>query len=217
MRILAEQLYKCAAGPEGHAGAYMLHPISFNIASGEHVVITGASGSGKTTLLRLVAGLLEPTGGTLTMTEGSERAAASRPAVLVSMLFQENRLLEKLSAVQNIRVILPKENGRAADETRIREHLAKLLPGADPDKPVSELSGGEKRRVALVRAVLAPAEVLLLDEPFTGLDETAVQTVREYIEEETVGRTVMLTDHEGMHFPAWRRIPCMTEPGIWSP
>lgn len=211
MRILADQLYKCTADPGGNAGAYMLRPISFDIASGEHVLVTGASGSGKTTLLRLVAGLLEPTGGTLTVTEASVRTPASPSDLPISMMFQENRLLNELSAVQNIRVILPKEKGRAAEDTRIREHLAKLMPGADPDKPVSELSGGEKRRVALVRAVLAPAQLLLLDEPFTGLDETAVQTVRDYIERETEGRTVLLTDHEGTHFPAWRRIWCMTD------
>ena len=214
MRIHADQLYKCAAAADGTPGPYMLRPISFEIPSGEHVLVTGASGSGKTTLLHLVAGLLEPTGGTLTMTEKQDGDPVSRADLPVSVMFQENRLLKELSAVRNIQVILPKEKDRAVEEARIREHLTGLLPGVDPDKPVAELSGGEKRRVALIRAVLAPGQVLLLDEPFTGLDETAVQAVREYIEAETEGRTVLLTDHEGTRFPEWRRIHCETISGI---
>ncbi len=187
----------------------MLRPISFEVGAGEHVLVTGASGSGKTTLLSLIAGLSEPTGGTVTLT--GEEGDPENTGVC-SMLFQENRLLPELSAVRNIQVVLPKHYAGRGNESReplekvIRDHLGRLLPGVSRDKPAAELSGGEKRRVALVRAVLAPGEVLLLDEPFTGLDDASIRNVKEYIRQETEGRTVLLTDHEGVHFPDWRKI-----------
>ena len=257
MKIHADKLYKRVETTDGSEGAYMLRLISFEIGQGEHVLVTGASGSGKTTLLSLIAGLQKPTGGTLSLAvdggasekvsekasekvseKTSEKASGDNR---VSMMFQENRLLNELSAVRNIQVILPKHFRRTYDvsmidgsgkktgdggrsdssvnhsepearesvEALIRRHLENVLPGVSLDKPVSELSGGERRRVALVRAILAPGEVLLLDEPFTGLDEAATQTVKEYIERETAGRTVLLTDHEGTHFPEWRKIECV--------
>ena len=216
MKIHADKLYKRVETMDGSEGAYMLRPISFEIEQGEHVLVTGASGSGKTTLLSLIAGLQKPTGGELThMVDGgaSEKAPSDSR---VSMMFQENRLLNELSAVRNIQVILPKHFKKTDDkaetpgsvEALIRRHLERVLPGVSRDNPVSELSGGERRRVALVRAILAPGEVLLLDEPFTGLDEAATQTVKDYIEIETVGRTVLLTDHEGTHFSEWRKMNC---------
>ena len=210
MKIHADKLYKRVEITDGSEGAYMLRPVSFDIEQGEHVLVTGASGSGKTTLLSLIAGLQKPTGGTLSLSVdgGMSEKAPERTSGdnRVSMMFQENRLLNELSAVRNIQVILPKHYRRTYD---VRRHLERVLPGVSLDKPVSELSGGERRRVALVRAILAPGEVLLLDEPFTGLDEAAMQTVKEYIEKETVGRTVLLTDHEGTHFPEWRKIECV--------
>ena len=248
MKIHADKLYKRVETTDGSEGAYMLRLISFEIGQGEHILVTGASGSGKTTLLSLIAGLQKPTGGTLSLAVdgGMSEKAPERMSGdnRVSMMFQENRLLNELSAVRNIQVILPKHFRRTYDvsmidgsgkktgdggrsdlsinpsesetmeaaksvEALIRRHLENVLPGVSLDKPVSELSGGERRRVALVRAILAPGEVLLLDEPFTGLDEAATQTVKEYIEKETVGRTVLLTDHEGTHFPEWRKITCL--------
>ena len=240
MKIHADKLYKRVETTDGSEGAFMLRPISFEIERGEHILVTGASGSGKTTLLSLIAGLLKPTGGALTQAADGGSSEKTPGDIRVSVMFQENRLLNELSAVRNIQVILPKHFRRAYDvrmidgsgsmtgdrgrsnpsgsemtetpesvEALIRRHLERVLPGVSLDKPVSELSGGERRRVALVRAILAPGEVLLLDEPFTGLDEAATQTVKDYIEKETVGRTVLLTDHEGMHFPEWRKIECV--------
>ena len=208
MTIHADQLYKCTKTVDG-VEKYMLRPISFEVGAGEHVLVTGASGSGKTTLLSLIAGLSKPTGGTVTLT-GEEGDPENKG--VCSMLFQENRLLPELSAVRNIQVVLPKHYAGRRNESReplekvIWDHLGRLLPGVSRDKPAAELSGGEKRRVALVRAVLAPGEVLLLDEPFTGLDDASIRNVKEYIRQETEGRTVLLTDHEGVHFPDWRKI-----------
>ena len=143
----------------------------------------------------------------------------------ISMLFQDNRLLPELSAVENLCVALPAEwlkkhrPDRNTDPDRmstsdkkklfrqlLRGELAKILPGVDLDKPVSQLSGGEQRRVALARALVQDATVVLLDEPFTGLDSASAELVRQYISEKAEGKTLLLTEHEGAHFPDWKRI-----------
>ena len=207
MNIRAEKIYKNAPADS----TVMLREMSFELREGEHVLVTGPSGSGKTTLLFLLSGLLLPTGGELFYYKNdSPEVRLSSKDVLrdgaVSMMFQENRLLPELTQVRNIQVVLPKNEAR--DEERIRAHLRKLLPEQLLRKPVAELSGGEKRRTALVRAVVAAKNILLLDEPFTGLDEKAMEAAIRYIEEETRGKTLLLTDHEGAHFSGWRQIVC---------
>ena len=126
----------------------------------------------------------------------------------LSVLFQENRLLLELSAIENIRIALPKtaKESTAEVKEKIRGELSRILPGVDPEKPVRKLSGGEQRRVALARAMVQDAPVILLDEPFTGLDVASAELVRLYISERGEGRTILLTEHEGEHFPDWKRI-----------
>ena len=137
----------------------------------------------------------------------------------ISMLFQENRLLPELSAIDNLRVALPaewQEKSLKGDLSKsdikekirqiISEELKHILPGVDLSKPVSQLSGGEQRRVALARALVQDAPVVLLDEPFTGLDGASAELVRQYISEKGNGKTLLLSEHEGEHFPEWKRI-----------
>ena len=126
----------------------------------------------------------------------------------ISVLFQENRLLPELSAIENIRITLPKKANETIAEARkkLRDELANLLPGVDLEKTVRKLSGGEQRRVALARALLQDARVLLLDEPFTGLDEKAASLALDFINKKSAGKTMLVTDHEGVHFPEWKRI-----------
>lgn len=116
--------------------------------------ITGPSGCGKTTLLRLIAGLEKPRGGRIV-------GAPARPA----MLFQEDRLLPWLTARQNVAAVLPgTERGSAAD------WLAKTELADFMDALPENLSGGQKRRVALARALCYGGDLLILDEPFKGFD-----------------------------------------------
>ena len=153
----------------------VLKGITLDFAPGGRYQLTGPSGCGKTTLLRLLMGLEKPDAGEI---EARERIAA---------VFQENRLCPWLTAEENIRLVNPK--AAAAD------CLAAL--GLPLDKrPVSEYSGGMQRRVALARALLSESEVLLLDEPFTGLDEENRDKALAAVERWAGGRTILFVSHE---------------------
>ena len=153
------------------------------------------SGSGKTTKLRILAGLEKPEEGNIRFGEEEAKdghirfapAAIERP--LVSMLFQEDRLCEDYSAVKNVELV-------TADAEAARQHLARLLPEEALDKPCCQLSGGMRRRVALVRAMMTPSLLCLLDEPFTGLDADSRQLAVQYIKEECGGRTMIIACHD---------------------
>ena len=143
---------------------------------GEPYVLDTPSGSGKTTFFRCLCGLERP----------EEGEVSGMDAFAVQ--FQEDRLCEDYSAVKNLEMIL-------GDAVQAREVLAQLLPQEALDQPCLELSGGMKRRVSLVRAMEAGAQCVLLDEPFTGLDEENRKKAEEYIRKKTRGRIVMLATH----------------------
>lgn len=136
------------------------------------------SGSGKTTLLRLIAGLEKPDEGKIVC---SQR---------VAFLFQEDRLLENYSSVINVCIV-------TKDMMRARKALEQLLAPELLDKPCRELSGGQRRRVCLVRAMEMQSDDCLLDEPFTGLDSENRKKAMEYIRKKQEGRTILLATHTG--------------------
>lgn len=144
-------------------------------------VLDSPSGSGKTTLLRIIAGLTKPDAGTVDT--GGQK---------VAMLFQEDRLCEEYSALKNVEMV-------AVSRSVAKEHLLQLLEEGDIYKPCKELSGGMKRRVALARAFAAGADILLLDEPYNGLDEENRIRVARYIEENGQNRVVIMASHIGTH------------------
>ena len=149
--------------------------------AGEITCIMGRSGCGKTTLLRLLLGLERPDDGEIT----------GLPARM-SAVFQEDRLCEELSAYGNVRLVAPKRT-----DEEIRAALAALLLDDEAQKkPVSELSGGMRRRVAIARALLAEGELILMDEPFKGLDDGTREVVIAYVGAMVAGRTVILVTHE---------------------
>lgn len=155
------------------------------------------SGAGKTTLLHMAAGLVRPdTGGiTVTADTGSIKAAADKTAgegsapLFVSMVFQEDRLCEAETALINVTLA-------CRDERKAAECLEKLLPEEALHKPVSQLSGGQRRRVCIARALLADSRILLLDEPFTGLDEENRQRTAEVILAYRAGRLLLAATHD---------------------
>ena len=158
----------------------VLEDFSARFPAGACTCIMGPSGCGKTTLLRLILGLEAPDRGTIT--------GRTFP---LSAVFQENRLFEDFSALSNVTAVCTRETRRAA-----AQHLADLGLADSLHAPVRTLSGGMKRRVAMARAVLAPGEILVLDEPFTGLDQDTRSVVLSYLKAHTQGRTLILVTHD---------------------
>ena len=146
------------------------------------VAVMGASGSGKTTLGNLLMGLVVPDSGTITGLQG----------VRFTAVFQEDRLIEGWSVIRNIRLACP---GSVIDAA-IRDHLRQVGLEGEANTPVRHLSGGMKRRVALVRAVLAEGDALVLDEPFKGLDEAMRQRAIDYVLRCAAGRLIVLISHD---------------------
>ena len=156
------------------------HEINLSVAGGARVCLTGPSGQGKTTTLRIVAGLLRPAAGT-------HYIPARR-----AMLFQESRLIEDASALQNILLFAAPE----VDEAATRAALHALLPDVDVRVPVRALSGGQRRRVELIRTLFIPSDAVLLDEPFTGLDAAAREVAAAFVLEHLQGRTLLIATHD---------------------
>lgn len=164
----------------------VLNDVSASISEGSGLVITGPSGSGKTTLLRILMNL--------------ERADSGKVMILgdykyshleTGVVFQENRLCEGFSAVDNVAMI-----SRKITRARARSELEEILPEECLDQPVCELSGGMKRRVAIVRAMCAPADFFIMDEPFTGLDADNRKRSIEYILRTKGANPIVITAHD---------------------
>jgi len=146
-------------------------------------VLWAPSGWGKTTLLRILMGLEPPTAGTV---EGVGRVGA---------VFQEDRLCPQLTAVENAALVRPGPLARWREE--VRADLAELgLDEAALALPAARLSGGQKRRAALVRALWAESDTLLLDEPFTGLDPAALDRAAALLRRRIGPRNALLATHD---------------------
>jgi len=137
------------------------------------------SGSGKTTLLRLIAGLEKEDAGKICIFPDNAK---------VSMLFQEDRLVEEYSAIKNVAIA-------CGSEEDARWSLLKLLDEDKLKQPVKNLSGGERRRVCIARALSKPGDILLLDEPYNGLDDVNRKKACDYIESVKKGRVVIVASH----------------------
>ena len=160
----------------------VLDGLSLALAAGHVTALMGPNASGKTTVARLFLGLDEPDGGRVDGLRGLRCAA----------VFQEDRLCQHLSAVDNLRLVL----GRA-EWPRVDAELA--LAGLGPEalsKPVRELSGGQRRRVAIARAMVVESDLVVLDEPFTGVDVDTKPQLLQYVKARIAGRTTLLITHD---------------------
>lgn len=161
----------------------ILHDISFTLKTGHTKIFLGASGAGKSTILRLMLGLLKPDAGQIfvngervdDMTE--DRLMAVRADL--GMVFQEGALFDSLTVRQNVGYKLSDELHWPAEKVngRVEEVLGFIGLGEFIDRMPSELSGGQRRRVAIARAMAAKPRILLYDEPTTGLDPITALTV----------------------------------------
>lgn len=159
-----------------HPGQPRSYVFSMEAAPGEVTAVRGASGSGKSTLLDLVAGFLVPASGSILL-DGRDLIPLPPERRPVSILFQSESLFEHLSAARNVALGLPPGTPRAELESKIEAALHEVgLEGIGRQR-AETLSGGQKQRVALARTLLRNRPVLLLDEPFSALDdETRIAT-----------------------------------------
>jgi thiamine transport system ATP-binding protein len=180
--------------PERH----LAYRFSFTAVPGEITAVSGSSGSGKSTLLDLVAGFLVPHSGALDL-DGRDLLPLPPEARPVSILFQSDSLFEHLSAAANLALGLPAATPRADRDTRIAAALAEVgLPQVAAQR-AGTLSGGEQQRVALARTLLRNRPVLLLDEPFSALDDVTRRDVRDLVYRLTRARnwiTLLVSHHQ---------------------
>jgi heme exporter protein A len=171
-----------------------LRDINLTVEQGSCMALLGRNGAGKSTLLRILAGLIAPTEGSVELMAGSVRESATRSKL--GVLSHGIGLYDELSAEENLRLFaklyrIPNPNARAAEWlervglTRVREGLAR------------EFSRGMRQRLAVARVFLHDPDVLLLDEPFTALDDKAIALLQSLLREALEkGKTVMMSTHQ---------------------
>jgi phospholipid/cholesterol/gamma-HCH transport system ATP-binding protein len=165
----------------------VLDGVSFKIETGESVVIIGASGGGKSVLLKHIIGLMEPDGGSV-LIEGKDISHMNERQLIkvrrkFGMLFQSAALFDSMTVAENVSFVLRREGELSSAE--IKEKVTEVLEmvelsGTEHKKP-AELSGGMRKRVGLARAVIYQPEILVYDEPTTGLDPIVSDSIDQLI------------------------------------
>ncbi len=150
---------------------------SLNIKKGEKIWVSGPSGCGKTTLIKLVLGLLK-----------ADKGEIDLNGMTPSVVFQENRLLPFKTVMQNIELV-------GGDTEKAAEFLKALGIEETADLKPAKLSGGMKRRAAIARALAVPFDLLILDEPFNGIDKKNLESTASLINEVCKNKTVILITH----------------------
>lgn len=160
---------------------YVLNHVNLEFGEGKITCIMGPSGGGKTTLVNIIMGFVKPDSGIINGLEDKRIAA----------VFQEDRLCEGIGAVQNVKMVCDKK----VSEHQIKKDFSEVGLSDYENKKVRDLSGGMKRRVAIVRAVMAQSDIIIMDEPFKGLDDKVRQHVIDYIKQKTKGKTLIVITH----------------------
>jgi phospholipid/cholesterol/gamma-HCH transport system ATP-binding protein len=181
----------------------VLDRLDFEVASGDTVVVLGGSGTGKSVLLKHMIGLLRPDAGRVTV-DGVDLASLGEREITTfrrrfGMAFQEGALFDSMTVFENVAFPLRRaKRGRAEIEARVAECLASVhLEGAEGKLP-AQLSGGMRRRVGFARAIALAPEILLFDEPTTGLDPVIKAVIDELIVElqQGLGSTAVVITHD---------------------
>ena len=191
MKLAASGLAKHFAG-----GVEAVADVSIELAEGEFVSIVGPSGCGKSTLLAMLAGLLEPTAGQITL-DGREPSGGLLGRI--GYMPQRDLLMEWRTTLANATVGLELAGiGRAAARERARAEVGRFGLAGFEDRRPSALSGGMRQRAALLRTFLAGRDVLLLDEPFGALDALTREAMREWLLGvwEADRKTILLVTHD---------------------
>jgi lipopolysaccharide export system ATP-binding protein len=199
----AGQAVRPALVAEGLVRAYGKHrvvdEVSVTVEPGEVVGLLGPNGAGKTTTFYLIVGLLKPQAGRIRL---GEEDLTDLPVYLrarrgIGYLAQEPSIFRKLSVKDNVLAVLETMDlGRAERKERLDGLLEDLHLGPLADRPGTKLSGGERRRVEIARALATRPRFLLLDEPFVGIDPIAVAEIQDIIQRlKQQGLGMLITDH----------------------
>lgn len=181
MAVRIQGLYK------SYGNKQVLKDLNMTFEEGRITCIMAPSGKGKTTLFRILMGLEKPDRGSIEGLEEKKKSA----------VFQEDRLCENLSTGANIRLVQKGTAGKSRKfQEKLKEGLAALGLSECVNQPVRELSGGMRRRTAILRAVYAEWDILFLDEPFKGLDLETKKKTALFLREQCLGRTVLCVTHD---------------------
>lgn len=195
MQIEAKNLIKI------YGDRRVVNDVSFHINKGEVVCLLGPNGAGKTTTFYMVVGLVKPNSGQIILNgqDISEAPMNIRAKLGIGYLPQETSIFRKLSVEDNLKLVLEMNDKLTENEKRMK--LEELLSEFGVQKlrksPSIALSGGERRRVEIARALAASPDFMLLDEPFAGIDPIAIGEIKDNIKKisEDKGLGVLITDH----------------------
>jgi heme ABC exporter ATP-binding subunit CcmA len=163
-----------------YGSAVVLDDISLEIGAGQCLALLGPNGAGKTTLLRILATLLRPTAGTLTVAGVDALRDPERARAAIGMVGHRTFVYEDLTALENLQFWTVMGNGDAS-RPRLIKALTQVELEAMAEERVRTFSAGMKRRLGLARVLLGQAPVLLLDEPFTELDQRGRKWLSEFL------------------------------------
>lgn len=167
---------------KSYDGDPVLEYFSLTVSGEKPLCFMGTSGRGKTTLFSIIMGLIKADSGEITGTEGKRFSA----------VFQEDRLCEELSALMNLAIV--QDN---PDRNKLTQLLLSVgLAEDEIRRPVTELSGGQKRRVAILRAMVSRSDIVLMDEPFKGLDDATKAQVIGQVKRNLDGRMLLVITHD---------------------
>lgn len=195
MQIKAQNLVKI------YGDRTVVNDISFTVNKSEVVGLLGPNGAGKTTTFYMVVGLVKPASGKIFLDDRdlTDLTMDKRAKLGIGYLPQEASIFRKLTVEENIRLVLEINDKLSPDEKekKLEELLNEFGVKKLRNEEAIKLSGGERRRVELARALAASPEFILLDEPFTGIDPIAIGEIKENIRRlsEEKGLGVLITDH----------------------
>lgn len=182
-----------------YGGRPVVNDISFEVNAGEVVGLLGPNGAGKTTSFYAVVGIIQPDQGEVWLYEQNVSALPihARARAGLGYLPQETSVFRRLTVEENLKLVQDFQEGPAEVK---QQHMEKLLEEFGLTRyrhsPAIQLSGGERRRVEIARAIAANPKYLLLDEPFTGIDPLAIQDIQKLIAQLKLrGLGILLTDH----------------------
>ena len=177
-------------------GKEVLKDISWEVSSDDIWLLSGPEGSGKTALISIIIGTLEPTSGRVRLLGDYKY-----DRVNAGVVFSEDRLFDKMSAAENVAIVRPETSPAVAVE-----ELEKLMPADLINVPVSELSPVNRRITAIVRAVSVPSDILIMDEPFRGMDEALTKKVFSYIKEVAGHKGIIIAQRDQGALPPLRNL-----------